>query len=64
MKKNIYTAAMIAASLLAAAPALAHPGHDHSSALALMEHALWAAPLAIGLTALVMLIKKQSHRKD
>ena len=62
MKKNIKIAAMTAASLLAAAPALAHPGHDHSSAFAFIEHALWAAPLAIGLTALVMLIKKQSRR--
>jgi hypothetical protein len=64
MKKNIRIAVMTAASALAAAPALAHPGHDHSSAFALMEHAVWAAPLAIGLVALVMLVKKQSRRKD
>ena len=55
---------MTAASALAAAPAIAHPGHDHSSAFALMEHALWAAPLAIGLVALAMLVKKQSGGKD
>ena len=64
MTKNINTAAMTAASALAAAPAIAHPGHDHSSAFALMEHALWAAPLAIGLVALAMLVKKQSGGKD
>lgn len=45
-----------------AAPALAHPGHDHGSLLAFMEHAVWLAPLALAVVAAVAFSKKQSQK--
>ena len=50
MKTRLTTAAL---TLLAAAPALAHPGHDHSGTVGgSLHHLLWLAlPLAAAVAA-------------
>ena len=56
--KNVLSVTATIATVLVSAPSFAHSGHDHGSALALFEHLLWMAPLAVGIFAISSIIKK------
>jgi hypothetical protein len=59
--KNVLSVTATIATVLVSAPSIAHSGHDHGSSLALFEHLLWMAPLAVGIFAISSIIKKAKN---
>jgi len=62
--KNVLLVTTAVAATLVSAPSFAHSGHDHGSALALFEHLLWMAPLAVGIFAISSIIKKVKNNSN
>lgn len=51
-------------ALLFSAQVLSHPGHDHASPFAWIEHLLWVVPIAIAAGIVFRINKTKSADKE